>query len=219
MRRFALWCVVLLGGCGGPSAPFFLREYSLGRTQEAQVGDVMMAWTIGQGSTIYGGGIRRELSYNGIAQGILQIAYREYTVNPSGTFIREAFSRELRYDLTVSKIIGYQDVRISITAANSEKIVYIVLNEPFEISGRKSPGAIEREFVTPIDRSYYSSLTGKGFIEYPSPRRVSLLYTNGVTAETYLISEDDIAYFAVSSFRTKEIQRIYKSIVKEVKLK
>jgi len=68
-------------------------------------------------------GFKRELIYNGKSKDNIKILYREF----SGNLARPAFSQELMYDLSESRVIGFKDIRIRIIEATNTNIKFEVL--------------------------------------------------------------------------------------------
>lgn len=64
-----------------------------------------------------------ELTYMGKSRSTIFIEYREFYDD----FVRPAFTRELRYDLDESRIIGYKGARFEVLDATNTKIKYKVL--------------------------------------------------------------------------------------------
>ena len=77
-----------------------------------------------------GSGIRKELSYSGIAQSVIHISYREFTLGGGEAYARPAFYQEVRYDISKGKLIRFQDIRIEIESADQEKIRFTILEGP-----------------------------------------------------------------------------------------
>lgn len=126
-------------GCGVYTQEFYAeRDYELGKTWEATVGSVMMAWETGTNYLQYGNvyrhkGLRRELSYSGITENVIHLSYREFSTGSTGDYARQAFAQELRYDLSSSKEITFREINIRLESADQAKIVYTVLKEPSEV--------------------------------------------------------------------------------------
>ncbi len=68
------------------------------------------------------GYFRRELLYNGKAGNTIKLSYREY----KNDIARAAFTQDLIYDLTESKIIGFQDMHIEVLNATNTDINFII---------------------------------------------------------------------------------------------
>ena len=66
------------------------------------------------------GSFKRELVYNGKSGNTIFILYREF----KGNMARPAFSQEIKYDLTDSKIIGYKNARFEIIDADNLSVCY-----------------------------------------------------------------------------------------------
>ncbi|MFS2017383.1 hypothetical protein ACEN88_12495 [Massilia sp. CT11-108] len=67
---------------------------------------------------------RRELVYSGVSQNTLTLMYREFKDN----FARPAFTQELKYDLSQSRVIGYKGARFEVVDAGNTAITYKVLS-------------------------------------------------------------------------------------------
>ena len=78
-------------------------------------------------------GFKRELLYNGKTKDNIRILYREF----SGDLARPAFSQELMYDLSESRVIGFKDIRIKIIEATNTNIKYEVI----EFEGQSAKGS------------------------------------------------------------------------------
>ncbi len=66
---------------------------------------------------------KRELNYNGKSGNIIFIIYREFVDNMA----RPAFSTEIKYDLSDTKMIGYKNARFEVIDATNMAIRYKVL--------------------------------------------------------------------------------------------
>jgi hypothetical protein len=69
------------------------------------------------------GSFIQELVYNGVVNNYLKFIYREFTDNMA----RPAFTQELQYDVSKSKIIGFKGVRLEVIDADNTSIEYKVL--------------------------------------------------------------------------------------------
>jgi len=67
---------------------------------------------------------KQEFIYNGRVGNALKFIYREYVEDHA----RPAFTQDLQYDLSESKIIGFRGLRIEIIDATNTKIEYKVSN-------------------------------------------------------------------------------------------
>jgi hypothetical protein len=65
---------------------------------------------------------KQELLYNGRAGNTIKLSYREYRYD----IARAAFTQDLIYDLTESKIIGFRDMQIEILNATNTDINFII---------------------------------------------------------------------------------------------
>lgn len=68
---------------------------------------------------------RKELVYTGIAQNVVSILYREF----KDDMARPAFSQDLKYDLSESKIVGYRGARFEIIKATNQGLTYKTLKQ------------------------------------------------------------------------------------------
>jgi hypothetical protein len=150
---FTSLCLLMLVGC--VPGPYFHKGYELGRPASANVGSPIMSWDYGspdgRGRIV---GMRKELIYSGIAQDIVYVNYREYnalgseggscltgTSRPSMTeaMARPAFYQELKYDISKSQIITFQDVRIQVISADPERLRFTVLEGPRVVEAQRRP--------------------------------------------------------------------------------
>ncbi len=67
---------------------------------------------------------KQELVYNGKSGNIARFLYREY----SGNMARPAFTQELTYDLSESKVIGFREVRLQVLGTSNTSIKYKVIS-------------------------------------------------------------------------------------------
>jgi hypothetical protein len=68
---------------------------------------------------------RKELVYTGIAQNVVSLLYREFKDDTA----RPAFSQDLKYDLSESKIVGYRGARFEIIRATNQGLTYKTLKQ------------------------------------------------------------------------------------------
>lgn len=66
---------------------------------------------------------KRELVYTGVSKNVIFILYREF----KDDFARPAFSQELKYDLSESRVVGFRGARLEIFEATNQGITYRVL--------------------------------------------------------------------------------------------
>jgi hypothetical protein len=125
---------LMTSGCGSAKTPYAEMGYMMNDALSVTVGSPMMSWEVGERNAhlkIHGS--RYELIYSGIAHDVVQVAYREYFINQvvgQAPMIRSAFGQNLQYDITQSRTITFQDIRIEVIAADQEKIDYRILTEP-----------------------------------------------------------------------------------------
>lgn len=68
---------------------------------------------------------KQEFIYNGRVGNALKFVYREYVDD----YARPAFTQDLQYDLSESKIIGFRGLRIEVLNATNTNIEYKVLSQ------------------------------------------------------------------------------------------
>jgi hypothetical protein len=68
---------------------------------------------------------KKELVYTGISQNVVTILYREF----KDDMARPAFSQDLKYDLSESKIVGYRGARFEIIKATNQGLTYKTLKQ------------------------------------------------------------------------------------------
>ena len=68
--------------------------------------------------------LQKEIIYLGIVQNVLTLRYREYWKKMS----RPAFDQDLRYDLSLSKIVGFRESRFEVIEATNTHLTYRVLS-------------------------------------------------------------------------------------------
>ena len=156
--------LVALQGCAMTSgAPF--RDYELNKEKIVTVGSSMMKW----GHSVYFSGsyapsyLTQELRYSGIDHNVIYITYREF----ADDIARTPFTQELRYDLTASKAITYQDVVISVLEATASSIKFVVTQEPevmrvpsgvYTSAGNSNP-CLDSLYLTLKGRLWYTLTT------------------------------------------------------------
>ena len=69
--------------------------------------------------------VRRELIYSGISGSTIKIAYREFR----GGLAAPAFYQDLRYDLSSSDVIRFQNFQIKVHAANNDSITVEIVGD------------------------------------------------------------------------------------------
>ena len=132
------------------SFEYFLLDVGAGQIQVDALADAPSSITIRKAdqnicvSTVYGqkscaegaytrtsvtkvdsSNFRQTLIYNGSTGGsIIRVGYREYSENMA----RSAFSNEITYDLSESKIVGYMNARLEIVNVSNTDITYRVLS-------------------------------------------------------------------------------------------
>jgi len=119
--------------------------FDIGREYSIKLGYPIVEWEAGYKNDDYTYAIRKELIYAGLNRNILKLVYREYFLEKvkdkpyKSLLAREPFRINLTYDLNLSKIIAYQDLKIRILSASNEQIKFIVLKAPKEFYNRPTP--------------------------------------------------------------------------------
>ena len=129
MKKYTLLLLAtILNAC----SPTITKEYSykLNNEMTCSVGDVIMMWERGGSSLLATVSVKYELIYLGIDRTTMQVKYHEYTLTPSGYLIRDAFSQDLKYDISKSDTIFYKQARIKVVNADQRMIKYVILSHP-----------------------------------------------------------------------------------------
>ncbi len=128
---FSFFSMLHLFGCGLASSQYAIRDYKAGDIREANVGEAIITSEAGTKNPVYNyvkEGTKKELIYGGKDGDVIHIQYREYYINRGGTFIKDGFSQDLRYDISESSIITYQSLKMEIIEATSSKLVVKILD-------------------------------------------------------------------------------------------
>jgi len=148
----ALLFSLFLIGCA-PCIPFFSNEFDIGKSKEITVGTSMMSWSEGMecfNTTSPGksrDGIEHELIYCGIANNVIAVQYREYSILTTGTYARQSYYLDLKYDISDScRTISYQRVRIRIDTINCQRMICTILQGPKEIEPIDTVGKVGIHF-------------------------------------------------------------------------
>lgn len=144
----AIFCVLIIGitsGCASTvleSNPY--KTYTIGSTVTANVGMPFLEAQTGkitkikhwvgvanspdgwQIDDIYSFDfIKKELVYSGKSGSTIEIGYREYR---SG-LAAPAFYQSVKYDLTESNLIGFQNFQFKVNSANNSSISVVILRD------------------------------------------------------------------------------------------
>lgn len=136
------------------SSRFLEKDYDVNKTQEATVGSSIISWSIGTDDGGPKTGVKKELVYSGVSQNVLQFSYREYNIEPDGTFARPAFYQDLKYDVPSDNIINFKDLSLIVHSFSGQKIVYSIIKEPEEVKNFKPSSG--------LSVVGYSLITGAG---------------------------------------------------------
>ena len=120
------------------------KSYSVGETKTVTVGDAFLTNQDGsvrtfkhwvgimnssdgwQTSTEYSTDYRkRELLYGGKSGSTIEVSYREFR----GGLAAPAFTQNLKYDLSESKIVRFQNFQLEILQADNQTITYRILKD------------------------------------------------------------------------------------------
>jgi len=140
--------IISIFGCNVVVIPYFLKGYTLNLSMEVTVGSIIMYWESGMkynGKPI--SNLRKELLYGGISQNVIQINYREY----SEGYARQPFYQDLKYDLSKSKTIAFQDIIIEIDTADQQKITFKIIREPEHLADKEKPISLLRKLGVIVD--------------------------------------------------------------------
>jgi hypothetical protein len=69
--------------------------------------------------------VRKELIYSGKSGNVIDVSYKEFR----GNMAAPAFYQNLKYDMSESRIIRFQNFTIEIVSANNQKITYKVVSD------------------------------------------------------------------------------------------
>lgn len=128
MRKYFL-SLMLLGLVACSPIEYFIQpNFVIGETYTATVGSQMISVENGSSGGFGKSGFQQELIYSGLANNVLQIAYREYNLSQNSSYIKGDFSQNLQYDISLSKVISFRDMQIEILEANSNTIKFKVLS-------------------------------------------------------------------------------------------
>ncbi|MDX9924083.1 MAG: hypothetical protein RBS48_04915 [Ignavibacteriaceae bacterium] len=108
--------------------PFLEASFVLNETYTVNVGEKILSIQTGDILvTDAKTGINEVLIYNGTANKILHITYREFAIKPGQQLARDAFNQSFQYDLNETKIIRYKDLQIEIIKATSSQLTFKVI--------------------------------------------------------------------------------------------
>lgn len=126
------------------NVPYEYKNFETGQPLRSTVGSVMIKIESGtkseaqdkskeltsiQKSFQFGSerGISQELVYIGKAGNVINITYREYSIEGGNKYIRDGFTEKFQYDISESNIISFRSLIIEIIEANSNEIKFKVL--------------------------------------------------------------------------------------------
>ncbi len=112
---------LLLAGCGTMRS---VQSFQINNPIEVSVGSEMIRW--GTRDDFFGTSFLKVLVYGGIAQSVVNVTYKEF----SGNLARPAFTQDLKYDISKSRLIKYQTIEMRIDSADQRIIRFVVLKAP-----------------------------------------------------------------------------------------
>jgi hypothetical protein len=193
MKARPVWFILLIVACGGcarlETENFFTRSFDLNQLMFANVGASLISWEEGVREKAQKAAVEKlthELLYSGLQGRTIFITYREYSGGRSGaTFIRPAFSQELKYELGEAGKgqITFREIQIEVDQATSERIRFKVLYGPEDISSVKAQTQ-ETEKEDPMSL-------------YPMEKRrlVQVELSNGYITKAFLVGESSRKFY------------------------
>ena len=141
MKKILFWISlsIFLGACG-PTVPYFYKTYRLKDSLSVSVGNPVLAIEEGRSRGYLRAGHKYELIYKGILNDVMTLVYREYTVDTEADYIKPAYSMEVSYDLTKGGHVEFRDFIIRVLEATSQRLTYVILEEPIGYRGRDNRG-------------------------------------------------------------------------------
>ncbi len=104
------------------AAIFLIQKYS-GKCRIQPIPNDKIAYEVIKKEVWSDDSFNRELVYTGKSGNTISILYREFIDNMA----RPAFSQEIKYDLTDTKIIGYKNARFKVVEADNVSLKYETL--------------------------------------------------------------------------------------------
>lgn len=131
-KSFCLFMTIIISGCFGEYGQRYLRDYNVGVAEEATVNSTLIAWGLSNGDlTGDSYALRDEFIYDGVDKDVVKLIYRKLVNVPAQEiFNQNYYYQALEIDLRSTKIITYQDVKIEVLDANSERIRFKLLEPP-----------------------------------------------------------------------------------------
>jgi hypothetical protein len=200
--------IMLLLVVGCISAPYILRDYTLGIPLQANVGSLIMGWTIQRPPFV---GFRQELLYSGFDGEVVYVSYREYSLESSEAYARPAYYQELRYNIRQSALIRFRDIGIRIDSANSQMIAFTILSEPQEVTNvQASINALEKI-------GFGTRRADSSYVQYPTPRYAKIELIDGDLLEVFVFIKDAEGYTVSRSLTTQIFFRVSRAQIFKIK--
>ncbi len=126
------------------SVPYEYKNFEVGKLLSSTVGSVMIELESGERGEAQDKtkeltliqnsfksslkkGFSQELIYNGKAGNVINLTYREYSINSGGKYLRNDFTEKLQYDISESNSISFRSLKMEVIEANSNEIKFKVL--------------------------------------------------------------------------------------------
>ena len=125
----ALLLALSFTNCGLDNSYYLMRNYEKDVPLTATIGSPMLETTVEFRNNVYNvvrSSTKSELIYSGKAGNVIKIVYREY----SNDYARPAFSQELQYDLSETKLLKFKKTTIEVMSATNQEITFKVLDSP-----------------------------------------------------------------------------------------
>jgi len=201
--------LIALGLLSCQLSPYFVRDYAVGIPSKATVGSVLIGWEYGY-EDINGltrDGLRIELVYTGNTASVVHVAYREYAVLTQGRFARPPFYLNLQYDLSLSKILRFKEVKIQVDSVDREYLYYRILEEPASV-----PSYSQQEKL--VDNDQFGS--NRETRLFNPPKHVTLTFRNGANREGFLFGYDSFNYAFKDSLPQLKVMLISRREVNDI---
>ena len=125
--------IIILSSCAAANSYYFSKNLNTDEIVTATVGSPLLHFESGTFNTIYNkviDGLVSELYYSGSDGNVVYLTYKEFQKKITGSYIRDSFGQELKYDISKSKIISFRNLKIEIIEANSNEITAKVIEYP-----------------------------------------------------------------------------------------
>lgn len=130
--------MMIIVSCGLANSRYFIKDYEIDSEKTVNIGECLISEEKGLKNDVYGyvkEGSKWELVYGGLVDNKINITYREYYIDRQGTFIKDGFTQHVEYDLSISDIIQYKDIKLQVVTANNTSITFVPINDKPNPSG------------------------------------------------------------------------------------